>query len=94
MNVACGLGSSLAANSCHRRCKGQNASQESQLLAVQRAIISPRMLELMVLAQSAGYHLKDVPAGGDCMFSAFLLLCSSLECSKMHSSFDREQLSI
>ena len=69
MNVACGLGSSLAANSCHRRSKGQNASQESQLLAVQRAIISPRMLELMVLAQSAGYHLKDVPAGGLHVFS-------------------------
>ena len=69
MNVACGLGSSLAANSCHRRSKGQNASQERQLLAVQHAIISPRMLELMVVDQSGGYHLKDVPAGGLHVFS-------------------------
>jgi len=79
VNAACGLGRSLAINSCHRRCEGQNVvSEESQLPALQRAIISPRMLKLMVVAESAGYDLKDVPADGDCMFSAISVALQQL----------------
>jgi len=79
VNEACGSGSSLGINSWHRHCNGQNvASQESQLAAVHRAIISPRMLELMVVAESAGYGVKDVPADGDCMFSAISIAVQQL----------------
>ena len=84
MNASCGPGSSLAVNSCRCREEGLNfASQERQLSTVQHAIISPRMLELKVVAESAGYDLKDVPADGDCMFSAISV---SLQQLGMHYS--------
>ena len=52
--------------------------EKNEANVLQTSIISPRMLELNVVAESAGYVMRDVPGNGDCMFSAISVAVEQL----------------
>jgi len=47
-----------------------DSAREPEKSVLNNSLISPRILELSVVAESTGYVVIDVPGDGDCMFAA------------------------